>query len=170
MKKILIIIGFIAISISGIYAQNLVVRASGGMDSSNVFVAIKDSLKPAIIIDGIKYDYKILEIIDQKKISTMTVLKEEAALKEYNAPNGAILITTKAASGKSEAPGEIRIRATDNFNSKDPVIVIDGKVLSQEELKKLSPSDIESIKVLKGDEAMEKYNAPNGVIVVKTKK
>ena len=167
MKKILIIIGFVALSISGTHAQNLVVRAIGDMDST-VFVGIKDSLKPDIIIDGVKYDYKILDIIDQSKISSITVLKGEAAINTYNAPNGVIIITSKNES-QNDSETKIRIRATGNADNKAPVIVIDGKVASQEELSKLSPSDVKSITVKKDENAKEQYNAPNGVIFIITK-
>ena len=170
MKKILIIISFIAVSISGIHAQNnVVVRAIDSMDSSKVFFAIKDSLKPDIYIDGVKYDAKILDMIDPEKIESINVIKGEAAIKEYNASNGAILITSKAASEKPETPVGIKIRASDNMTDKDPIVIVDGKVLSQEELKKISPSDIESITVLKDESAKILYNAPNGAIIITTK-
>ena len=206
MKKLLFIVGFIAVSITCVKAQ-LSLRIGNPSDSSGVLGLVvgqkgfNDSIKPDIYIDGIKYNSKILDMIDPGKIGSINVMKGEAAIKEYNAPNGAILITSKAAAGKSGNPNEIRLRATGYSNSlepafvidglsdedlekikadaknrafgnaenKNPIIVIDGKVESQEELSKLSPSDIESIKVLKGDEAMEKYNAPNGAVVVKTK-
>lgn len=206
MKKLLIVIGFIAVSITCVNAQ--LFMHLGSSDSSDVLGLIvgpkgfNDSLKPDLYIDDVKYDSKILDMIDPGKIGSINVMKGEAAIKEYNAPNGAIFITSKAATGKSGNPNEIRLRATGNFNSSDPafvidglsdeefnkmtvdakdraigverlgnmVIVIDGKVAAHDELSKISALDIESIKVLKGDEAMEKYNAPNATIIETKKK
>ena len=37
-------------------------------------------------------------------------------------------------------------------------------------LQTISPDDIESINVLKDEKAIEEYDAPNGVILVTTKK
>ncbi len=93
-----------------VYAQNVVVRAIGGMDSSNVFVGLKDSLNPDIYIDGIKYDHKIVDLIDPDKIQSINVLKGEAAIKEYNAPNGVILITSKKEDKNNEIGTQIRVK------------------------------------------------------------
>ena len=50
------------------------------------------------------------------------------------------------------------------------MVIIDGEKSNQETLKKLSPNDIESINVVKGEQAMKKYKAANGIVIVKTKK
>ena len=168
MKKFLIIISFFALSIS-IQAQNVVVRAIGSMDST-VFVGVKDSLKPDIVIDGVKYDYKILDVIDQSKIESITVLKGEAAVKAYNAPNGVILITSKAAVAKSGNPIGIQIRATGGNNEKSPTVVIDGKIATREDLSIISPDSIESINILEGESASKVIEGVSTAIVVTTKK
>ena len=53
-----------------------------------------------------------------------------------------------------------------------PMVVIDGKTSTQEDLGKLSPSEISNITVLKNETAIKEYGqeAANGVIVVVTKK
>ena len=53
-----------------------------------------------------------------------------------------------------------------------PLYYIDGKKSESKDFKNMSPDDIESISVLKGDTAVEKYGkkAKNGVIEVTTKK
>ena len=179
MRKLLIIISFITLSISGVNAQ-ISMRMVNPSDSSDVFgfslgqsglnVGIKDSLKPDIVIDGVKYDYNVLNIIDQKKISSMTALKGEAAIKEYNAPNGAILITSKAAAEKSGNPGAIRIRATNGSKDKQPKVVINGKIATQEELSKISPDMVQSIEIMDGEAASKVYKGVSSAIVVTTKK
>lgn len=171
MKNFLAIIIMICLSTSILYAQGIKVRGfSSGKDPSKLMAELKDSVKPDIYIDGVKYDQKILSLLDQEKISSIKVLEGEAAVKEYNAPNGVVLITSVAAAKKSETPTEIKIRGTRAINNKRPVVVIDGKVANQEELSKLSNSDVESIVVLRDEKTLKKYNASDGVIVVKTYK
>lgn len=60
----------------------------------------------------------------------------------------------------------------DNDGKDEPLYYIDGKKSKSKELKKLSPNGIESINVLKGDKAVEKYGkkAKDGVIEITTKK
>jgi outer membrane receptor for ferrienterochelin and colicin len=55
---------------------------------------------------------------------------------------------------------------------KDPFVVIDGKNSSMDALKKLDPDKIESISILKGDDATKKYGdkAKDGVVVIGTRK
>ena len=54
----------------------------------------------------------------------------------------------------------------------DQLFIIDGKESSKEEVKSLSPDEIETINVYKGGKAVEKYGeiAKEGVGEVKTKK
>ena len=60
----------------------------------------------------------------------------------------------------------------DTDDSEDQLFMIDGKESSKEEVKSLSPDEIETINVYKGDKAAEKYGekAKGGVVEVKTKK
>lgn len=54
-----------------------------------------------------------------------------------------------------------------------PIYVVDGKRLNdQADLKNISPNDIESMNILKGEEAVKQYGkaAKNGVVVITTKK
>lgn len=149
--------------------------ASPFLAQDKIHVELKDA-KPDIYIDGKKYGYEIYDLLDQDKIATVNVLKGEWAKAEYNAPNGVILITTKKAAQKAnkqkdspidvEEDSKVRIRSEDGT---EPIIIIDGKVADRKTLSKLSPKDIESIDVLKGEKALKKHNAPNGVIIVNTK-
>ena len=50
------------------------------------------------------------------------------------------------------------------------MIIIDEKKSNPEILKKISPDKIESIHILTAKQAIKKYNAPNGVIIIKTQK
>ncbi|WP_108425852.1 M56 family metallopeptidase [Flagellimonas amoyensis] len=60
----------------------------------------------------------------------------------------------------------------DNDGGSEPLYYIDGKKVSSKDVQKISPSDIESMNVLKGEMAIEKYGkkAKDGVIEIMTKK
>ncbi|WP_318311578.1 M56 family metallopeptidase [Flagellimonas crocea] len=60
----------------------------------------------------------------------------------------------------------------DNDGKDEPLYYIDGKKAKSTDIREMSPSNIESMKVLKGDMAIEKYGkkAKNGVIEITTKK
>ncbi|MFH6602077.1 M56 family metallopeptidase [Maribacter algicola] len=60
----------------------------------------------------------------------------------------------------------------DTDGDEEPLYIIDGKEVSEKKFKKLSPSEIEKIEVLKGDGATKKYGkkAKNGVVEITTKK
>ena len=144
-----------------------------------IVVSLKNEKDVTIYIDGKKYNHEILNIIDADKIELIQVLKGEEAFKTYGVDR-VLLIKTKKGnlavndqSLKKEGAVELTFR---NLNpdsddeAKDPVIIIDGKKTNQKDLKALSADDIQSIKVLKSEEANKKYDSENGVIIVTTKK
>ena len=57
-------------------------------------------------------------------------------------------------------------------NGKDPIYIINGKELTKEEIKEISPDQIESVSVLKGENAEAKYGekGKNGVVIIQKKK
>ena len=57
-------------------------------------------------------------------------------------------------------------------NGKKALIILDGKTISNEDLKKMKPENIESIRVLKDGTAIEEYGekGKNGVVLVTSKK
>ena len=68
--------------------------------------------------------------------------------------------------------GESSFFYIDTDGGEEPLYYLDGKKVKAEDVKKLSPDTIESINVLKGDKAIEKYGkkAKDGVIEITTKK
>lgn len=163
MKKLLFICFLIGITIS-IQAQVVKVESKNDEKKEVLTVKVKDGKQPDVYIDGKKYDSEILELLDQNKIESISVIKAEQAIQEYNAPNGVILIKTKKEESKITLKGDVKIGAS------DPKILIDGEVSDQKILKKLSPDNIHSISVVKGEKAVKEYNAPNGAVIVTTKK
>lgn len=131
-------------------------------------VHINKDLKPDVYIDGKKYDSDIIDLLDPDKIASMNVVKGAKAIEQYNAPNGVVLITSnKEFVGLSPT---IKIRNAEDEDAQ-PLIIINGKLSTQEVLSKLSPDDIESIEVVKDPTKIEEqYTAPNGLIKIKTRK
>lgn len=161
MNKIVLIICVALLSSVSILAQKNEVEIEKSNESH---VKITSDLEPVIYVDGKKFDFSI-DLINPDKIDSISVVKGERAIKDYGAENGVVLIVTKKKENDS------KIKLTDNTPSDNaPLIIIDGKKTSQGLLEKLDPDDIELVEVVKGEEAIDKYNAPNGVIVVTTKK
>tara|TARA_Y100001972_G_C7665549_1_gene336414 strand:+ start:1746 stop:2201 length:456 start_codon:yes stop_codon:yes gene_type:complete len=121
--------------------------------------------KPDVYIDGNKYDYKIFSLLDPEKIASVKVLKGNEALEKYGAENGVILVKTRQAELDTNEAGELA-----GDNQEKHLIIIDGEVADSDDLIILNRKDVKSIKVMKGSEAKEKYNAPNGVVIITTKK
>ncbi len=184
MKKILVAVFAICFSVSMAQEQGKKVTIEGEPNLGKLFVKLKDGAKPDVYVDGKKFDFPV-GLIDQKKIESIFVVKDGEQLKKYNSPNGVILIKTKE-EGSSDGKSKEKIKAKDKKhtvpfdtskgpNMKEmselaPMIIIDGKVSNKKATEKLSPDDIESIDVIKGEKALKKYNAPNGVVIIKTKK
>ena len=57
-------------------------------------------------------------------------------------------------------------------SGKDPLYVVDGKIVNKKKMINVNPNNIESVNVLKGEAAKELYGrkGKNGVVVIKTKK
>ena len=152
-------------SISQVQAQKIEVKKDL---KEKLYVKLKDGVKPIIYVNGKVFDFP-MELIDQSKITAVNVVKNEAALKKYSAPNGVVFIQTK----EFDSTDVSEFIITDDKKiggKKGPKVIIDGKVSDQKALKKLIPEDIEKMEVVKGEEAIKKYNAPNGVIIITTKK
>lgn len=130
------------------------------------------------IVDGKALEKgEALEKIDPNKIESINVLKDEAAAKAYGekGKNGVLIITTRERAAidikkegeTSGGNGTARIKLK---NVKDgPLYIVDGKPLEKgETLEKIDRDNIESISVLKGEEATKVYGeaAINGVVLV----
>ena len=122
--------------------------------------------KPDVYIDGTKYDYKIFSLLDPEKIASVKVLKGNEAFEKYNTENGVILVESRLSEVQI---GEGEGAKIDNASRERHLIIIDGEIADSDDLIILNRKDVKSIKVLKGQEARDKYNAPNGVVIITTK-
>lgn len=163
MKKLILTASAVLLSISLIHAQD---KKEKNQLKEFIHIEVKDDAKPDIYVDGKKFDFP-MELLDVDRIESVSVIKGNKAIKEYNAENGVVLVTTKISGNKLDKFDYNKVKET---TDKYPLVIIDGKESNQAMLNKLSPDDIESIDVVKGELAMKKYKAENGVVIVKTKK
>ncbi|AYL95036.1 M56 family metallopeptidase [Mucilaginibacter celer] len=85
--------------------------------------------------------------------------------------NGDVFVTGR---GKKSDTKVIKVNGLSitTDNGKEPLFVIDGKTSTVDAMKKLDTDKIESISILKGDDATKKYGdkAKDGVVVIDTRK
>jgi len=100
-----------------------------------------------------KYNIKIIEEGDDNNTSeNVFIIKSDKQGNDHTKTGNTLFMTTDS--------------------SDKPLIILDGKEISSEEMEKIKPDNIESINVLKGDSAIKKYGekAKNGVIEITKKK
>ncbi|MDJ1504081.1 M56 family metallopeptidase [Xanthocytophaga agilis] len=136
------------------------------------------STDPLYIVDGKKVTSTDVKKIDQSTIEAIDVLKGQKAIDNYGeeGKNGVVIITLKHGNGSKEDSGiDIRVKPSNlsNQNEKNPPLyIVNGKQITKEEMKKIDPETIESINVLKDENATKKYGdkGKNGVVEVNLKK
>ena len=145
---------------------------------------------PLYIVDGKIVDE--INDIDEDDIESISILKGVSGTELYGEKgrNGVVLIELKEPSNvkspdgvkvtaigiKSSATGDtvkssgtaVRVYATSG-NGNPPLYIVDGKIV--DEINRITPADIQSINVLKGEIATNKYGdkGKNGVIEIALK-
>ncbi len=113
--------------------------------------------KALVVVDGKIFNSMEEANINPDEMASMEVLKNESATQLYGekGKEGVIIITSKT-----------KFNATD----KNPLFVVDGKITDLD-IKEIAPEKIQSMNVIKGEAAIEKYGekAKNGVIEITTK-
>lgn len=116
---------------------------------------------PLVVVDG-KIKYVDVHSIDGQTIESVVVLKDREAIFAYGEAgrNGVVLVSTNNPAQPVN---------TDSSEPK-PLVIVDGKV-SYEPINSISPSNIESLTVLKGLQANNAWGeaGKDGVIIVKLK-
>jgi len=162
MKNIVAAIFAICISVSMLQAQETDKTTDEENGIESLFIKLKEGAKPDIYVDEKKFDFP-LELIDQRKISAVFVVKDTKTLQEYDALNGLVFITTKMRAESEEFKKKAKM-------DEHPMVIVDGKISNKAMIKEIDPNNIESVSVVKGEQAITEYNAPNGVIIITTKK
>ncbi len=153
--------------------KTFIIRSNGGGNTSvNTWVNKKD-IKT---VDIKRENGKEVIIVNGKKLSPDEIIEEEIEIKNGEGNNFVFIGNSADKKGKdveieiiSEEDNKIVFH---NSGNKKPLIIIDGKQVKQSKMDKLDPNKIESVSVLKGDSAIEKYGekGKDGVIIIKTKK
>lgn len=110
--------------------------------------------QPLVVLDGEIVRNDVLAKLDPNSIQSIDVLKDKSATTAYGekGKDGVLIIKTKS-KGLKET---------------NPLIVLDGKIITKEEMDNISPHSIESVNVLKGKTATDLYpdKGKDGVIVI----
>ena len=144
-------------------------------NSNSIFLkngSYNSSLKDVILlVNEQEVSPEIFRAIDPQRIQSVTVLKDQASLAKYTtdkSKTGIIQVKLK----KEEQASDINI-PTIRFDSQPSksLVIIDGKAADATAVQALSPSQIKSIKVLKGQQAVDLFGeaAKNGAICVSTR-
>jgi N-acetylmuramoyl-L-alanine amidase len=153
--------------------QGVVAYANAAHQTTNV--EIKDTTKnpPLYILNGKNITAEQAKAIDANTIESVNVLKGDDAIKKYGekGKNGVVVIALK---GTNSSPLTTSIKPKDADAAKEAeraLKVIDGKIVSNEELQKFDANSIYSISVWKGEEAVNKYGdeGRDGVVEITTK-
>ncbi|MRJ10692.1 hypothetical protein EDL98_06295 [Ornithobacterium rhinotracheale] len=125
---------------------------------------------PLILLSGKEISSDDFLKLDQNEIEKTNILKGKEATDKYGekAENGVIELTAK---NKKDHFYLCQCSGKDK-NTKKPIVFLDGQEITMEQLDKLSPKNIESFKILKDNEATDKYGerAKYGVIEITIKK
>jgi len=140
-------------------------------------LSIKDDsgTAPVFIVDG---ERRAIDNMSAEDIEVVTVLKDPEVTQLYGegAENGVVLVSTKGddeAKTLFKSSDKVKISISDfsvtDGNGESPVFYVDG--VKQDE-PTVAAEDIESVNVMKGEVAIEKYGeeAENGVVIIRTKK
>ena len=126
-----------------------------------------------ILVDGREVTPEILRALNPSRIQSISVLKDPSEIiAKYTtdkSKKSVMLVTLKKEEPKPLAGTVFTIRVSDNASKAQ--VVIDGVMVDEAKLKSLSPDQIESINILKPEEANIFYGGAgkDGVIVVRTK-
>jgi len=133
-----------------------------------VIEKLSDDAKRAIfIVDGTRMNYDKVQVIDPQEIDNVSVLKGDAATSVYGteAKDGVVIITTKNNGHSSSTERRMGV------SGGNPLILMNGVAITKEEMDKINPDDIESVNVLKGEQATRLYGekGKNGVVIITPK-
>ncbi|WP_298903758.1 M56 family metallopeptidase [uncultured Psychroserpens sp.] len=151
------------------------INASQNGNKTNIFISESDN--PLFIIDGKQVDKSVFENIDSEKISTINVLKGTSAYELYGekGKNGVIIMTKKGSKN-------IFVKSDEKYKTgvlyefietdgKQPLYIVDGKVIANGKVSDIDPNSINTIDIIKDKTAVKVYGekAKNGAVVVRTK-
>ena len=144
-------------------------------ENLTIKLAYADQALNQIVVTGYGSGKKLGSLVGSVSVVGDQVLEDTPSSNFVDALQGQVPgLTIFSNSGEpSEVPSSIRIRGVNSLNaSTTPLFILDGAPVSSAVFTTLSPSDIESVTVLKDAASTAIYGsrAANGVIVITTKK
>lgn len=142
--------------------------------------AISKSLETSTgIVENYVYESEKTKDLESVTVTAMGIKRDAKSLGYATTTvNSALMgrvagLKISPSMGNPGSSSTILIRGISSYNkTKEPLYIVDGKVESSKILTALNPNSIESVQVLKKEEATSLYGskALNGVILIKTKK
>ena len=120
------------------------------------------------------YLFLLLNLLHSTGIAAQAVQRIPTKLTSVRmqAEFGQVPINTAASDSLRKRPFRFGPPADWALNHREPLYVINGKIVSGEKLKRVVPHEIENVDVIKGNRAIALYGlqGADGVIVITTKK
>ena len=166
-------------SVHVIRKTNKLTYSTGTSEDEDSTIIIQESDEPIFILNGKKVEKSIFEDVDSEDIESVFVLKGKSAIEKFgnDGKNGVIIMTKKGSKGLfSESEDKVVFNSKNSFkfetDGKQPLFILNGKVIDKEDLNNVSPNIIEDVEVLKDKSATTLYGkkGENGVIIINTKK
>jgi hypothetical protein len=135
----------------------------------NVWIQKNDNDKN-INVEVIGYDNNVVKIIENGEEINIHDDNNLQFIESDDASETIFIITDANGKIGQQKEQKVIVRNIDNTNEK-PLYILDGKEITQAEMEQIKPDSIESMNVLKGKIAIEKYGdkGKNGVIEIATK-
>ena len=141
---------------------NLPVKVTNVPKSNKITVTSKTSVDTVVDVN-LNYDLNKDKIVVSNVI--LSTSKKQAALDALE--NKANVVITK----KTEGGTEKYVIVENGETASKPTFYLDGVKITEKEMKAISPTDIESVNVLRGENAIKKYpkDGKTGVVEIKLK-
>ncbi|MFK7774686.1 MAG: TonB family protein [Saprospiraceae bacterium] len=137
-------------------------------------IKLNKDMKPLFIVDGVEFDKSTAGELKSDEIATVNVLKGEKATEKYGdkGKNGVVEITLKNKKGSTRIDSDAKTKngGIDSYmegKDKNPLYVLDEKIVDKKVVDDLNPDEIATINVLKGEKYGDK--GKDGVVEIITK-
>jgi TonB-dependent SusC/RagA subfamily outer membrane receptor len=146
-----------------IKVTNVPVKVTNVPKSDKITVTSKTSVDTVVDVN-LNYDLNKDKIVVSNV--TLSTSKKQAALDALE--NKANVVITK----KTEGGTEKYVIVENGETVSKPTFYLDGVKITEKEMKAISPNDIESVNVLRGEQALKKYpkDGRTGVVEIKLKR
>jgi TonB-dependent SusC/RagA subfamily outer membrane receptor len=154
----------------GFKTQNIRI---GDKSLINVQLSIESGELDEVIITGYASSSKTRSTISSETVTAKTIENRPNASFVQTLSGQVAGLNISSASGQPGANSTVNIRGVSSINGNtEPLFIIDGAPVDEDNFRSLNPQDIESIDVLKDAAATAIYGnrGANGVIVIQTRR